>query len=111
MRNALRASLAVAAATIGCCAGDARARAAGDAALGEYLAAECVTCHQLSGQYHGIPPIVGWPAASFVEILTEYRLKRRANPVMQTVAARLSDDDMAALAAYFGSLPAQRSRH
>jgi cytochrome c len=35
-----------------------------------------------------------------------YRLKVRPNPVMQTIAARLSDEEIAALAAYFGSLPA-----
>ena len=41
------------------------AAAAGDRALGEYLSSECVTCHQLSGRYQGIPPIVGWPEPSF----------------------------------------------
>jgi cytochrome c553 len=78
--------------------------AAGDRALGEYLSSECVTCHQLSGRYQGIPPIVGWPDASFIEIMNEYREKRRANPVMQTIAAKFSSDDIAALAAYFGSV-------
>ena len=78
--------------------------AAGDRALGEYLSSECVTCHQLSGQYQGIPPIVGWPEASFIEIMNEYREKQRANPVMQTIVAKFSSDDIAALAAYFGSV-------
>jgi cytochrome c553 len=62
-----------------------------------------VTCHQLSGRYQGIPPIVGWPEQSFVEIMDEYRAKRRSNPVMQTIAGKLSADEIAALAAYFGS--------
>lgn len=78
--------------------------AAGDRALGEYLSSECVTCHQLSGRYQGIPPIVGWPEASFVEIMNEYREKQRDNPVMQTIAGKFSSDDIAALAAYFGSV-------
>lgn len=78
--------------------------AAGDRALGEYLSAECVTCHQLSGQYQGIPPIIGWPETSFVEIMDEYRSKKRSNPVMQTIAGKLSAEEVAALAAYFGSL-------
>jgi len=77
---------------------------AGDRALGEYLSSECVTCHQLSGRYQGIPPIVGWPEASFVEIMNEYRSKRRSNPVMETIAGKLSNEELAALAAYFGSL-------
>jgi cytochrome c553 len=85
-------------------AGGASAQPTGDRAFGEYLAAECVTCHQLSGQFAGIPPIVGWPDESFVAIMNEYRRKQRDNPVMQTIAARLSDEEIAALAAYFGSL-------
>jgi cytochrome c553 len=81
-----------------------KATAAGDRALGEYLSSECVTCHQLSGRYQGIPPIVGWPEGSFVEIMDEYRSKRRGNPVMQTIAGKFSGEEIAALAAYFGSL-------
>jgi cytochrome c553 len=81
------------------------ARGEGDKALGEYLSSECVTCHQLTGQYQGIPPIVGWPAPLFIEVMGEYRTRKRANPIMQTIAGRLSAEDIAALAAYFGSLP------
>jgi cytochrome c553 len=82
----------------------ANVQAAGDRALGEYLSSECVTCHQLTGQYQGIPPIIGWPEASFIEIMNEYRRKKRNNAIMQTVAGRFSDEEVAALAAYFGSL-------
>ena len=80
------------------------ARAAGDKALGEYLSSECVACHQLSGANVGIPPLVGWPEDSFIEIMNEYRQKKRANPIMQTIAARFSNDEIAALAAYFSSV-------
>jgi cytochrome c len=80
------------------------AQAAGDRALGEYLSSECVTCHQPTGQNQGIPPIVGWPDESFIAIMDEYRKKTRSNPIMQTVAGRFSDEEVAALAAYFGSL-------
>jgi cytochrome c553 len=81
-----------------------RAPAAGDKALGEYLSSECVTCHQLSGRGTGIPPIVGLPDDSFIMIMSEYRQKKRDNPIMQTIAGRLSNEDIAALAAYFGSV-------
>jgi cytochrome c553 len=80
--------------------------ASGDRALGQYLSSECVTCHQLSGKYDGIPPIIGWPETFFVQIMNEYRNKDRENPVMQTIANRLSPEEIAALAAYFGSLKA-----
>jgi cytochrome c553 len=88
--------------------GSPAARAGGDRAFGEYLSGECVTCHQVSGRYDGIPPIVGWPESGFIDVMNEYRSKRRANPVMQTIAGRLSDDEVAALAAYFGSLAPQK---
>jgi cytochrome c len=82
--------------------------AAGDPALGEYLSSECVTCHQVSGRHQGIPPIVGWPERNFIEIMDEYRLKRRNNPVMQTIAGKFSADEIAALATYFGSLKSRK---
>ena len=80
---------------------------AGDKAFGEYLSAECVACHQLTGRYDGIPPIVGLPDPTFIQIMTEYRARKRPNAVMQTFAARLSDEEIAALAAYFGSITSQ----
>lgn len=76
----------------------------GDRALGEYLSSECVTCHQLTGTHKGIPPIIGWPDESFISIMTAYKMRARDNPVMQNIATKLSDEDIAALAAYFGSL-------
>ena len=88
----------------------ARSAQAGDKAFGEYLSAECVACHQLTGRYDGIPPIVGWPDPTFIEIMKDYRAQKRANAVMQTIAARLSDEEVAALAAYFGSIPTQPTR-
>ena len=79
---------------------------AGDRALGEYLASECVACHRPGGRSQGIPPIVGWPEDAFVAAMNAYRVKERPNPVMQTIAGRLTDEEIAALAAYFGALPA-----
>lgn len=77
----------------------------GDAALGEYLSATCVACHQLSGQaVGGIPAIVGWPDDQFIAVMEAYRRKERDNPVMQTIAAGLSGEDIAALATFFGGL-------
>jgi cytochrome c len=76
----------------------------GDPALGAYLAGECLTCHQASGAASGIPSIVGWPAAAFVAAFGDYQARRRANPIMQMIAARYSSEEIAALAAYFGSL-------
>jgi cytochrome c len=81
------------------------AASAGDRELGQYLSAECVACHQVSGTAAGgVPSITGWPEAQFVAVMTAYKNKERDNPVMQTIAGRLAADDIAALAAYFGGL-------
>ena len=74
---------------VACCCPRRTRHGAGDRALGEYLSSECVTCHQITGRYEGIPPIVGWPEATFIEIMDEYRDKRRSNPVMQTIAGKV----------------------
>ncbi len=80
----------------------------GDAAFGEYLSGTCVTCHQISGRSTGgIPPIVAWPEDQFVAVMNAYRSKDRENQVMRTIAASLTDEEIAALAAYFGGLPLQ----
>jgi cytochrome c len=77
----------------------------GDRELGQFLSSECVTCHLPSGQkVGGIPAIVGWPEESFIAVMHSYARKERDNQVMQTVAVKLSEEELAALAAYFGSL-------
>lgn len=81
---------------------------AGDAALGQYLAGECVTCHRTDGASEGIPGIVGLPTDQFVGAMTAYRNKTRENPVMRTIAGQLNDAEIAALAAYFSGLDKNR---
>lgn len=76
----------------------------GDAEYGEYLASECVTCHQISGRADGIPSIVGWPKEPFIRALFEYKTNVRSHQVMQNMTVSLGNEEIAALAAYFGSL-------
>ena len=76
----------------------------GDAEYGEYLANECTTCHQRDGDFDGIPSITAWPQEDFVIAMHAYKRKIRPHPVMQMMAGRLTDDEIAALAAYFGTL-------
>lgn len=80
------------------------AEAAGNEVLGRHLSAECTACHQRSGKsVGGIPPIIGWPEDQFAAVLSSYSRKERGGQVMQAIAAKLSPDDMTALAAYFGA--------
>lgn len=76
----------------------------GDPAYGEYLAGECTSCHQTSGAGEGVPSITLWPEEDFVIALHAYKDGVREHPVMQMMAARLSNDEIASLAAYFARL-------
>lgn len=76
----------------------------GDAEYGEYLSSECTTCHQRDGSDQGIPAITNWPADDFIAAMQAYKVKLRPHPVMQMMATRLSDEEIAALAAYFAAL-------
>ncbi|UYO39368.1 sulfide dehydrogenase [Rhodopseudomonas palustris] len=107
MHVALRARLSATAMLLVCVlAGPALA--GGDRELGEYLSSECVTCHQISGRFDGIPSIVGRDEPELIAALTEYRDKVRDNPVMRAIAAKFNDEEIAALASYFGSIEKQQ---
>lgn len=76
----------------------------GDSEYGEYLSSECTTCHRADGADEGIPSIVLWPEEDFVIAMHAYKEKTREHPVMNMVAGRLGDEEIAALAAYFSTL-------
>nr|WP_254899150.1 c-type cytochrome [Thalassococcus arenae] len=77
---------------------------AGDVAYGEYLSSECLTCHKKDGADEGIPSITLWPQEDFVVAMHAYKRKIRPHPVMQMMAGRLNDEEIAALAAFFATL-------
>lgn len=79
----------------------------GDPEYGEYLSGECVTCHQVSGAVEGIPSIVGIPKAYFIRSLFEYKTNVRSNEVMKLRVQNLTNEEIAALAAYFEGLQPQ----
>ena len=102
-----RCGLDVAALLAGVAAVASTASAADDKAkaYGKHLSAECTACHRLDGVDNGIPSIVGWPEANFKAALEAFQSGARSNEVMVSVAQSLDAGQVAALAAYFGSLP------
>lgn len=78
-----------------------------DPDYGQYLSGDCVTCHQISGNAEGIPSIIGLPKNYFITALLEYKFDIRDNKVMKLRVANLSDEEIAALAAYFSKLEPQ----
>jgi cytochrome c len=75
--------------------------AAPDIELGRHLAGQCITCHRTATATSTIPNIFGMAEPRFATLMKAYREKQLPNPVMQTIAARLNDDEIEALAAYF----------
>ena len=104
------AGLALGTMTIGALANAPASAHKGDRELGEYLSSMCVACHQLSGKVAGgIPAIIAWPDEQFVAVIQSYKDGTRDNETMRTISHRLSQEEIEALAAYFGSLPAPKT--
>ncbi len=85
------------------------AGAAADLELGRHLSSECMTCHG-GAQGSAIPNIFGHEQTTFIEVMKAYRDKRLPNEAMQTVAARLNDEDIASLALYFATAKSQTKK-
>jgi cytochrome c553 len=81
------------------------AQGAGDPAAGKAKAAGCAGCHGANGQ--GVPPnpaLAGRSEDEMLQAMKDYKSGKRANAVMKSLTAGLSDQDMANLAAYYASL-------
>lgn len=78
----------------------------GDPAYGEYLATECVTCHNGKPAAGAVIPVIaGREPKEIIVALYEYKARTRSNQTMQMVASALGDAEIAALAAYLTQLP------
>lgn len=80
-----------------------------DLARGQQLAATCAACHTADGS-RGAPanPIIqGQHAEYIVKQLAEFKAAKRKNPIMQGMAAALSEDDMKHIAAFYASKSAK----
>lgn len=80
--------------------------AAGDVAAGKAKSTVCAGCHGADGNsvVPTYPKLAGQAPEYIVKQLTDFKEgKTRKNPIMAGMAAPLSHDDMANLAAYFSS--------
>lgn len=86
-----------------------------DLARGKQIASTvCVACHGADGNSTGPanPILAGQNAGYIVTQLTAFKSGTRPSPIMQGMAAGLSPEDMASVAAWFESQkPAQRFAH
>jgi len=86
---------------------------AGDAQRGSQKVQMCQGCHGVLGwrtaypEVYHVPKIAGQHPAYIVAALKEYRARQRSHPSMDAIAASLSDQDMADIAAYYAQAPLQ----
>lgn len=84
----------------------------GDPQAGARIAGQCAGCHGIPGYRNAypayrVPKLGGQHAPYLAAALQAYKTGARAHPTMQAIAAGLSEQDIADLAAFFA---APRSR-
>jgi cytochrome c553 len=81
-------------------------QAAGDPAAGRKAAVQCQACHGLDGKAKipEAPNLAGQTEPYLAKTLGDYKTGARQNEMMALVAPKLSDQDIADLAAYYASL-------
>ncbi len=72
-------------------------------AYGKHLAQECSSCHRADARAAHIPPLAGLEPEYFTTTMKFYKTGARDNPVMNSVAQALNDEQIEALAAYFAT--------
>jgi len=79
---------------------------AGDAVVGKAKSATCAACHGVNGKSSipTNPHLAGQQELYLVKAIKDYRDGKRKDPMMSTMAAKLSDADIADLAAFFAGI-------
>ena len=83
------------------------AAADGNAKAADNKVAMCIGCHGIPGYKAAFPevyqvPLLGGQSAKYIEnALNAYKKGERKNPSMRGIAAGLSDQDIADVAAYY----------
>jgi cytochrome c553 len=85
--------------------------APGDPNKGAQRVAMCQGCHGIVGwrtafpEVYRVPKLSGQNPQYIVLALKQYKSGDRGHPTMKAIAASLSDDDMANIAAYYSQAP------
>lgn len=81
------------------------AQAGGDVDAGKAKSKKCVACHGADGEgKKDNPPLAGMSFEDHVKAMQDYKSGAREHKMMQKLAKRLSDDDIANMAAYYATL-------
>lgn len=79
---------------------------AGDAVQGKLKSVSCWGCHGQSGisANPSFPNLAGQKSVYLVKALQDYKQGKRTDGMMNSAASRLSDEDIADIAAYYGQI-------
>lgn len=107
MKNLVRSMLVLV--TLLASLGLSQTAAAQDAKAGEKKAAMCIGCHGIPDykasfpEIYRVPMIAGQNPKYIAAALAQYKKGDRKHPTMRSIAASLSDQDMADLAAFYST--------
>ena len=81
------------------------ALAAGNINAGKNKAIHCQVCHGKGGKSFNplYPVLAGQHAQYIIKQLKAFKVKERTNPIMNEIAAPLTEEDMSDLGAFFNS--------
>jgi cytochrome c553 len=111
LRKIVGMSVAV---TLGLAVGGAAIAAQGNPEAGKQKSSMCAGCHGIDmyrtafPEVYSVPKLGGQHAAYIAKALQEYKAGNRSHPSMRAIAASLTEQDMADLAAYFGTTTAAK---
>jgi len=104
---------ALVAALVSGAASTAAAQGQPSAEAGRIKSSMCAGCHNIPGyktafpSVYNVPKLDGQHATYIISALRAYKSGDRQHPSMRAIAASLSDQDMADLAAFYSSSPAK----
>ena len=87
-------------------AGTAQAVEAADISAGMQASKSCVSCHGANGisANENYPNLAGQKSAYLEKQMKDFKDKKRVDPIMNSMSASLSDQQIANIAAYYASL-------
>ena len=98
-KNSVLASLVIFLSTI------AFSAHAGDITAGKTKSSKCAFCHGKDGKGTSKnPPLAGMDTKTFAAHISDFKTGKRKNPMMESMAKKLSETDVEDLASYFASL-------
>jgi cytochrome c553 len=93
---------------LGLCTASGALAQKGDPVAGQLKAGQCAGCHGITDWRNGYPPYrvpkLGGQHPEYIALaLQQYKTGARAHPTMHAIAATLSDQDVADLAAFLST--------